>query len=330
MFRVSCGVVSLSVVMVSTVFAAESPASLDVYGDFQGQGIWQSGASSTFNAEAKQVNLGAKGVYKVDEITTYYNLSAQYSDNFDDIEVRNASLYFNTEYGGIYVGKGPSGSYANVYGRIDIHANNNNDPSGKNKMLYEQGKYTDNVLFYVSPEWSTNLGKWQFKGGIVTYNEASESSDDALVARLLYSHDNFNAVLNYQRFDENVGPEGTDQVYNRFSFGADYSIGNLKLAATTEVTDNSFNGAENTYIGAAIYSRGKVEFSVSYQHKTFESDFDDLGLIIASVKYHYGKQLTLYIEAADYTEETIDYVEFSDNRFAESDDNVAIGGIFKF
>ncbi|MCT8988332.1 hypothetical protein [Shewanella phaeophyticola] len=208
MFRVSCGVVSLSVVMVSTVFAAESPASLDVYGDFQGQGIWQSGASSTFNAEAKQVNLGAKGVYKVDEITTYYNLSAQYSDNFDDIEVRNASLYFNTEYGGIYVGKGSSGSYANVYGRIDIHANNNNDPSGKNKMLYEQGKYTDNVLFYVSPEWSTNLGKWQFKGGIVTYNEASESSDDALVARLLYSHDNFNAVLNYQRFDENVDQKG--------------------------------------------------------------------------------------------------------------------------
>ncbi|MCT8988333.1 hypothetical protein [Shewanella phaeophyticola] len=40
--------------------------------------------------------------------------------------------------------------------------------------------------------------------------------------------------------------------------------------------------------------------------------------------------MTLYIEAADYTEDTIDYVEFSDNRFAESDDNVAIGGIFKF
>ncbi|MDO6619056.1 hypothetical protein [Shewanella sp. 6_MG-2023] len=330
MFKISIIAASLSVVMVSTAFAEESPATWDIYGDIQGQAIWQSGEGSTFHAEAKQVNLGAKGKYAVDSITTYYNVSAQYSDNFDDIEVRNASLYFATEYGGLYVGKGASGSYADVYARTDIHANNTNDPSGKNKMLYEQGQYTDNVLCYVSPKWATDLGTWQMKTAIVTYNEANKASDDALMGRLLYSNGNFNAVFNYLRFDEYAGPDGTVDAYDRFSFGTDYTVGNLKLAATAEVTENSFNGADNTYVGAASYSLDKIDFGVSYQHKTFESDFEDLGLIIASVKYHYGKQLTFYVEAAKYTEDTADYADFDGDRFANSDDNFSIGGIFKF
>ncbi|TKB51174.1 hypothetical protein FCL40_01050 [Ferrimonas sediminicola] len=329
MFRCSTLAACLSIALSPAAMAGEAPT-FNLFGDIQGQGIWQSGAGSTFNAEAKSVNLGGKGKYAVKDITTYYTLSAQYSDNFDDIEVRNASLYFSTKYGGFYVGKGASGSYANVYARTDIHANNNNDPSGKNRMLYEQGMYTDNTFCYVSPKWATESGTWQMKAAIVTYNEVNEASDDALMGRLLYSKGGFNAVLNYLRFDENAGPEGTEKAYNRFAAGADYTIENLTLAATVEITDNSFNGAENTYAGAVVYSMNEVDFGVSYQHKTFETDLDDLGLVIASLKYHYGEQLTFYVEAAEYTEDTADYANFSGNRFANSDDNFAVGAIFKF
>lgn len=329
MFRVSKLTASLAFLLIPSAFANDLPE-FSVYGDAQSQGIWQSGAKSTFNAEAKSVNLGGKGKYQVEDITTYFDVSAQYSDNFDDIQVRNASLYFSTEYGGLYVGKGASGSYANVYGRTDIHANNTNDPSGKNRMLYEQGMYTDNTICYISPKWSTATGIWQVKVGVVTYDETNESSDDVILSRLLYSNGQFNAVMNYLRFDEKTNAGENGEVYNRFSFGADYTTGNLTIAGTVEVNDNSSSGADNTYVGALVYKVNKLDFGVSYQHKTFDIDLDDLGLLIASVKYHYGEQLTFYAEAAEYTENTADYASFANNRYSESNDNFSVGAIFKF
>ncbi|QIZ77656.1 porin [Ferrimonas lipolytica] len=337
MRRSFIGLAVVSALVSTSVMAEAEPFKTSAYGDVQVQALWQT--DKDFETEVALANLGVKGVYKYDGLTAKFDLGGQYSDNdnsgdADDFEILKANILLANKYGAIFAGDGVSGSYSNIYQRIDIHESNNNE-AYNSAMLYEQPKYSENIFCLISKKYDVGFGKLQAKTAIVTPKDNNGSDDDVLMGRILFFSDSFNATFNALRIDEKYG--NADDTYMRYALGADYSIDNLTLAAVAEVTDESFNGAENTYIGAATYRMDKFEFGVSYQHKTFEEkigveDIDSVGLAIASVKYHHSKYLTLYTEVAEYGEDMTK--AFADTnfagKFANSEDNVSIGVKVRF
>lgn len=285
--------------------------------------------------------LGYKDNLKIKDIGLAYQVEGYYaasgdredfanSNESDDIALRVASLVFSTDIGSFYVGKGYSGAYMNLYKRVDIHPFSNSEQYTMNKMLFKQGKYSDNIVAYITPWYETSIGKFQIKTALVNPKSENGADDDVLVGRLLYSIGKFNAEVNLNRIDEKYGPNPDGHHYNRYSAGADYTVGNVKLAYTGEFSENAFSGtdpegySEQVHTVAMTLKADDILYGISYQLRNSDLESsDDIGLVIGSVTYSYAKELDFMVEYSAYTGSN-DYLSYSEDK------SFTIGARYKF
>ncbi|MCG9695372.1 hypothetical protein [Shewanella sp. Isolate11] len=284
------------------------------YADGQGQLISQS--EKDFQAETQLVRLGSYGFYTADDFKVKYELEAQYSDNFsqrgqDDIQVTLGRAILITDYGSLVLGRSYSGIYTDMYQRVDIHPSNNGELASSNNMLWEQATYGTNVFAYGTPRFDVGSGKLRFVTSITTPKEDNGADNDVTTGRIVYTSKPFNLSAGLVIVDKEMAPGSANAAenYNRYSIGADTQFGNLTVAALAELTDNAFsvkNGfqsaAKNTYVGAIKYQFDKLTFGASYQHKTYEGNWEDesQSLIIASINYKYSDAVSFFVEGALY------------------------------
>lgn len=280
--------------------------------------------------DAKEANLGLKGGGQLPHFYLGYNLMAQYSNNLDDIEVRNAYAFLTAAPGTLFVGKSASGSYQDVYSHVDIHPNLNAHGTGKQAPLHEQGKWADNTLGYASPWWHSGAGDLQLKTSVTPMESKSGNHGDVWMGRINYRYDNIEAVLNYLNMAGDIGDQ--DETYHRTAMTLRGQFDAVKLVALAELTNNSFSHAQNTYVASASYQQDRWLWGISHQYKTFEDEqrFPALGLTIASVRYQYWQDLSFYVEGAVYSDDPADYVDFSKDRFAHAGNSLALGMLFSF
>ncbi|KFZ36999.1 hypothetical protein HR45_13215 [Shewanella mangrovi] len=278
---------------------------------------------------------GIKDNLQVKDLGLSYQLEGQFAasgDRFDDagikndeIELRIAAIKLTTKsYGAIYMGRGMSGTYRNLYSRTDIHPFTNVEKFSMNKILFQQGKYSNNVLAYASPKFKSSVGNFQFKLSSVNPQCEGGANDDALGARLLYSTTNFNAEINYTRKDPSLGGDDRKHHNNQWAIGADYTIGYVTLGYTGEFAQNSFyydtsienyleGYDEQTHSVSILTKVDDMKYGLSFQLRNSDNvTRDDIGLLIGSVVYSYSKELDFAIEYANYTGSN-DYLDYADS-----------------
>lgn len=328
---------SLALLSVAALTCFSSFAENGFYGEANVMASWktnidqQTGIATGF--------AGYKDNIKVKDIGVTYQLEGYYAasgDRFvntnesDDISIRVASLVFDTDVGSFYVGKGYSGAYMNLYKRVDIHPFTNAEQYSMNQMLFKQGKYSDNIIAYISPWYKSSIGDFQVKMALVNPNSNDGANDDVLVGRLLYKVGKFNAAINLNRIDENFSGNPDNHHYNRYSFGADYTFDYLKVAYTGEYSDNSFSPtdlegySEQVHTVALLTNINDFQYGLSYQQRSSDLETrDEIGLVIGSVTYSYDKSLDFMAEYAAYTGSN-DILAYSEDR------SVTIGARYKF
>ncbi|MDO6640138.1 porin [Shewanella sp. 5_MG-2023] len=324
------GMATLSITPQVTVAAENANWLPTLYGSTQAQVRYQSNES--LNAQIAEANLGLKGLYKSDGLTLSYNTRLQYSDNFtdtttfNDIELLDAGMriaYKN--YGGIYIGEGVTGTWKDLYSKVDIHASNNMELSSGGS-LFETGKYGHNAFAYSTPKISGDLGTLWFKAAVITPNQHNDTDIDIFGLRALYHGENYNLIINRAQIDKKVFGS-VDENCVRWTIAADYQWDNVTLAALAELTESSPSQAKSVYSAALTYNYNNIDFGISFQTKSWEDEAQnpDQNLTIATIKYHFSDNITLYTEAALYKEQPVDI-----NPNDAHDDNVNIGFIFHF
>ncbi|USD39367.1 porin [Ferrimonas sp. SCSIO 43195] len=300
-----------------------------LYGDLRAQAQFQS--DNDYETEIYQANLGLKGIYKNNGLMVRYNTRLQYSDNFgdasafNDIELIDANLivaYKNL--GGFFIGEGTTGTWVDLYSKVDIHESNSMEPSS-NGHLFEQAKYGHNQLAYFTPKFKGDWGTLWFKAAIITPNDSNDADADVLGLRALYHSEHFNLVINRAEVDDKMLP--TDDNYVRWAVASDVRWHNFTLAALAELNQDSPKKIKDTYATALTYSLDNIDFGISYQQRRYESEAnkDDQTLTIASVKYHFDQHITLFAEGAVYKHDP-DTISGNSN----NDNNVNLGFIFKY
>ncbi|MGX9460827.1 porin [Shewanella sp. A14] len=325
--------------IVSTVilFCGSVHATDGIYGSASVASMWKTGLDNQSGIATG--HIGFIDSIKTENYSVTYNLESFYAESGnrfvgvsdgDNFQINKAYVLVRSDFGGLLLGKGYSGAYMDQYNRTDIHPFTNGEKYSANKQLWAQGKYSDNIAAYITPQIKTRAGNIGFKFAYVSHDAQNDANDDVLVARILYSKDNFSASFNYNRIDENLSGNEGNHHYNRYAAGADYSIDGWKFATTVEVSKNAFhptsvNGYDENVYGFAVSKNiDKISFGVSYQLRNSDLEKkDDIGLAIASAQYQLDEKLALAIETAYYTGGN----EFES--FAE-DETFTVGAIYKF
>ncbi|QSX32569.1 porin [Shewanella avicenniae] len=328
-YKFAIGLIALSC---TSAYAADG-----FYGEANVMASWKTGLDQQTGIATGYA--GYKDGLKIKDIGVDYQLEGYYAasgDRFvnttesDEFSIRVASLVFKTDLGALYVGKGYSGAYMNLYKRVDIHPFTNTEQYSMNRMLFKQGKYSDNIIAYISPWYNSSLGDFQAKVALVNPHCRDHANDDVLVGRLLYKNGKFNAAINLNRIDENFSGNPNNHTYNRYSVGVDYSFDHITIAYTGEFSKSAFYGVttegydEQVHTVAVTTTVDDFKYGVSYQLRNSDYEInDDIGLAIGSITYAYDKSLDFMIEYATYTgsNEYLDYAE---------DHSFTVGARFKF
>ncbi|MFI3245793.1 MAG: porin [Ferrimonas sp.] len=326
---------SLCLAFSAPVFAVQASNAAwlpQVYGSTQGQVIRTKGID--LEAELLLATLGFKGMYRGDGYRVIYDTSFQYSGNYqgsngndkDEIELREGKVVIATDsYGGISLGKGVSGAWNDLYRLVDIHYANTMETVSENH-LFVQKKKGNTSLGYSSPRWDMLAGQMYFKAALSNSNNSNSTTNgtdfDTIGLRMFYIASDFNLIVN--RAEGNRKFAGTYSDLIRWTVAADYKFNDFTVAALAEINEGSLNraGIDSVYGASVKYQiNDKLTFGLSHQWRQYEKvkALDDVHLTIASIKYDVDRYLSLYAEAANYNTE-----------FADKNDNVSAGFIFKF
>ncbi|GAB3531595.1 porin [Photobacterium alginatilyticum] len=297
------------------------------YGDILGQVRWED--NQDYQSEIQRATAGIKGKHKTDLVTILYKLEGEYSEDLTktapedqdfDIRVSEANLVLvNKSLGGIFFGNGTTGTYKDLYSRVDIFESNNMHLSS-NVALFRQGKNGNNQLAYMTPKWNNIYAKV----AVISPNNNNEQDVDIFGLRLLYVTENFDLVLNRAQIDEKQMPGNQSEPYVRYALSSSYTTGNFYAGGLVELNIDDPQGDSTIYGVSGKYSLDKLTFKLGAQYKNFEDALkEDETLYLASATYAFDQHFSTYLELAEYAE---DGKGNGENR----NDNINLGLNLKF
>ncbi|MFC6674259.1 porin [Marinobacterium aestuariivivens] len=275
-----------------------------------------------FESEAFEVELGVKGAYELEGAKAVYELLVDVSDAVnaeedtdgeDEIHVRQASVAFPTRYGSFIIApRAVSGQFRNIYGglrKFEYNEPHADTPASGGK-IFEQPDEGQNVLAYVSPNWSG----LQLIGASLQVDEDNGEDHDVVAVRAVYWGDNWNIGIGRVNVDQAAGPPFATEDYNRDSIGFAYNIANVELGGVYEKNRDRFLGDDSDVLGLAARVKFGQGWSTSLGY--FDKDYDDDStgtddnLIVLNLKKQFHEKVELWAEAGQYE---------------EADDNLALG-----
>lgn len=150
----------------------------DLYGDIRAQAAWQE--NSDYTTDIYQAQVGAMGNMKVNSFGIGYQLEAEYSESMteksedNDLIVREANIrVMFPGLGGAYIGSGTTGTWNDLYSKVDIFESNNMERHSNN-MLFGAQRYATNQLAIMTPVFSG----FQFKAAVVSPDEQNDADAD--------------------------------------------------------------------------------------------------------------------------------------------------------
>ncbi len=265
-----------------------------------------------FESEAFEVQLGVKGVYEVEGAKAVYQLLLDVSDAVnaeedndgeDEIHVSQASIAFPSRFGSLVLApRGGSGQFRNIYGglrKFEYNEPHANTPASGGK-IFEQADEGQNVIAYVSPNWSG----LQLTAATLQINEDNGEDHDAVAVRALYWGDNWNVGIGRVKVDKEAGPPSATDDYKRDSIGFSYDIDGVELGATYEKNSDRFGGDDSDVFGlAAKYKFGQGwSSSLGYFDKDYEDDTKgtDDTLLVLNLKKQLHKKVAIWAETGRY------------------------------
>jgi len=317
----------------TTSVAATTFETPNFYGDILGQVRWEAGQD--YQSEIHRANAGIKGKHDAGLVNVFYKLEAEYSEDLTqkiieeqafDTRVSEANLVLTTkDLGGIYFGNGTTGTYKDLYSRVDIFESNNMHRSS-NAALFRQGKAGNNQLAYMTPKWNGVYAKI----AAISPNNNNGEDIDILGLRLLYVTDNFDLVLNRAQVDKKQLPGHQNEDYVRYALSSSYTWDKFYIGGLIELNIDDPQGVSAVYGLAGKYSLDKLTFKLGAQHKAFDdSNKESQTLYLASLNYAFSHQFSTYVEVAEYAEDSVTN-DPANNNGENRNDNINIGLHFKF
>ncbi|KLV02280.1 porin [Photobacterium aphoticum] len=296
-----------------------------VYGDIRAQAAWHQ--DKDYTTDIYQATVGAIGNLGYQDLKVRYQLEAEYSesehsaDKDNDLIVREANIItMLPPWGGLYIGSGTTGTWADLYSKVDIFESNNMERHSDN-LLFGGKRYATNQLAYMTPWW----GGFQFKVAVVSPNDSNNNDADIIGLRALYKQDNFSLVVNHSWTDKVMLPAGTEQDSQRTLIAISYQWADLYLGAVAELDYDAPYGERQVYGVSAKYTYGNTAFSLGAQYADWNNaavENEVLGL--ANVRHDLNKHLAVFAEGALYSKDKPTVTQ------GAKSDNVNLGLIVSF
>ncbi|WP_440877396.1 porin [Thalassotalea sp. PLHSN55] len=300
----------LALGLIAPISQAQDEPNLDVHGQVIGHANQTD--TQDFQAEIHSARIGVIGNHKISDTKISFQLEGEYGEDMTvestpgeypnyEFNLYDANvLVFNDNYGGIFIGSGTSGTYKDVYAKVDIFDINNMRETS-NAHLFDQGHHANNEFAYITPKWHG----LQFKTAVLTPKVTNDQNVDIFVLRALYNQGNFNLVFNRVAVDESYrGSDITEQL-TRYAVASNYQLNNLYIAGLVEHIDDELNGDNRTIALSAQYELNDITLKVGSQiRRDLDGIEKDESLYLASASYNLDKHVALFVETAQYQKDS--------------------------
>ncbi|ENM5894075.1 porin [Vibrio mimicus] len=273
----------------------------EIYGDIRAQAAWHE--NSDYTTDIYQAELGAVGNVKVNNFGIGYQLEAEYSESMtdksedNDLIVREANIkVLFPSLGGAYIGSGTTGTWTDLYSKVDIFESNNMERHSNN-MLFGAQRYSTNQIAVMTPV----FGGFQFKAAVVSPDEHNGTDADIIGLRALYTQDAFSLVVNHGwTSKEMLG--GAKEDGQRTLVASSYQFDQFYVGAVAEFDYNMPFDSRNVYAVSAKYTLNSTSFSLGYQYADWKGSRDNESLYLANVRHDFNEHFAVFAEGALYGE----------------------------
>lgn len=310
--------------MASDISLDEAFQKIDVYGSVNGNIIKK--REFDHQSQIQLAALGMTGMHETDYGKAFVTLESQWADDQkqqgEDLYLAQANIIFKTNgYGKIVLGNGYKGAYLNLFKPVDIFDVNNQHRSSGSTLFVNQSQLGTNTVSYTTP---AVLGGLTLSAGVISAFDDNDTEADNFALRLKYKARNFSLAL--QRSDANANDwedsSGEDVEFERYIGMAEYHSDTFAIAATYELAKDHKTYGEGRMWGssATYHATDALSFKLGYQNSDYDTEggkwYND-SLYLANVSYSISDHMRVYVEAAEFRENS-------------QPDNVAIGTEFKF
>ncbi|NLS11912.1 porin [Vibrio sp. SM6] len=268
------------------------------YGEIQAQAAWHDYADYT--TDIARAEVGLKGTVKAEAIAAHYTLELEYSESLtdaskdNDIIVREANIALvNKTYGGAFIGTGTTGTWKDLYSKVDIFDSNNMERHSDN-LLFGGKRYGSNQLAVMTPK----MNGFQFKAAMITPKEYNDNDADIIGLRALYSRNNFSFVVNHSFTAKEMNNAKEDA--QRTVAATSYQWDQWYVGAVAEFDYDVPFGRRNVYALSTRYTLDDTKFSLGYQRADWFGHQENESLWIANVNHALNDHFAIYGEAAFY------------------------------
>ncbi|WP_027854872.1 porin [Marinobacterium litorale] len=281
-----------------------------------------------YDPEVFELELGLKGLVKLDEFKMVYSLAADVADAANskdtggadgesDIHIRDAKVVFPTRYGAFVLApRTPSGQLRELYSNVDLFEYNEThsgavSPTGM-KGIFGQGDEGQDVVAYVTPTFNNIKATM----AMLSINETNGNDIDVKAFRVVYDDKKLNLGAGIVVADQSLA--GADDDYKRMAFTAGYSFERFDIGATYEINEDTFgpNGDYDSYGVTGRYHFGNgYSVAAGYYEKDSDVDANDNDGMVFQAKKAFSKNIVAWAETGQYD---------------KTADNVAVGVNIKF
>lgn len=302
---------SLAVTVANTAQAAQPEFKMPKLTMFSSIGA-VSVEDKDFDPEAFELEIGVKGLVKLDEFKMAYSLIADVSDAINskdtggtdgeaDIHISTALVAFPTQYGTFVAApRVPSGQLRDLYGNVNIFEYNeahSGVTSTSGMSIFNQASEGQDVIAYVTPAFN-NI---KVTVASISLSESNGIDTDVFAVRALYNDKKLNIGLGLVQ--PNKGLAGADTDYKRYAFTAGYNFDSFSIGTTYEMNKDTFgpNGDFNSYgVVGRYHADNGLSLAAGYYKKDSDIDTNDNNGVVVQVKKDFSKNVAFWVEAADY------------------------------
>ncbi|MDX2422715.1 MAG: porin [Amphritea sp.] len=265
-----------------------------------------------FDPEAFELELGIKGLVKLDTFKMIYMINADISDAINskdtggtegeaDIHIKDAKVIIPTAYGTFVIApRTASGQLRDLYSNINIFEYNETHsgsvaPSGM--PIFNQAAEAQDVIAYITPAF--NNIKVTFSS--ISIPEANGVDSDVLAARALYDDKKLNIGFGVVQANQALG--GSNEDYTRYALTAGYDFDHISIGATYESNQDTF-GSAGDFDAYGVVGRYHLDAGLSlaagYVNKDSDINTNDNNGVVLQVKKSFSQHVSAWVEAADY------------------------------
>ncbi|RTE65893.1 porin [Amphritea opalescens] len=266
-----------------------------------------------FDPEAFELELGLKGLVKIDNFKMVYILNADVSDAINskdtggndgeaDIHIIDAKVVLPTQYGTFAIApRTASGQLRDLYSNINIFEYNETHsgsaaPTGMS--MFNQAPEAQDVLAYITPAFN-NI---KVTVASISIPEDNGVDSDVIALRALYDDKKLNIGFGVAQADQALGGTATKD-YKRYAITAGYKFDHLNIGATYEINKDTFGSAgdfDSYGITGRYYLDNNWSMAAGYYNKDSDIDANDNNGVVIQLKKELSQHVAAWLEAADY------------------------------